>query len=46
MSPDQLLAPPATKLLTLRSAVTGLPSYVQDRRSAAADIAALAKSLT
>ncbi|GGI01696.1 histidinol-phosphate transaminase [Arthrobacter liuii] len=44
MSPDQLLAPPATKLPTLRSAVTGLPAYVPGRRSAGADIAALASN--
>ncbi|MHC6591548.1 histidinol-phosphate transaminase [Arthrobacter sp. C152] len=44
MSPDQLLAPPATKLPTLRSAVTGLPAYIPGRRSAGADIAALASN--
>ncbi|TLM81947.1 histidinol-phosphate transaminase [Pseudarthrobacter sp. NamE2] len=44
MSPDQLLAPPATALPTLRTAVTGLPAYVPGRRSAGADIAALASN--
>lgn len=44
MTPEQLLAPPATKLPTLRAAVTGLPAYVPGRRSASADIAALASN--
>jgi len=44
MSPDQLLAEPATKLPTLRSAVTSLPAYVPGRRSVGADIAALASN--
>lgn len=44
MTPDQLLTRPETTLPTLRSAVTGLPSYVPGRRSAAMDIAALASN--
>lgn len=44
MSPDQLLAPPVTATPALRSAVTGLPAYVPGRRSAGADIAALASN--
>lgn len=44
MSPDQLLTRPATAHPTLRDAVTGLPSYVPGRRSAGADIAALASN--
>lgn len=44
MTPDQLLAAPATALPTLRGAVAGLPSYVPGRRSAGADIAALASN--
>jgi histidinol-phosphate aminotransferase len=44
MTPDQLLAPPATKLPSLRSAVTGLPAYVPGRRSLGADTAALASN--
>ncbi|MFJ6028795.1 histidinol-phosphate transaminase [Pseudarthrobacter sp. NPDC092424] len=42
MTPEQLLAPPA--LPTLRAAVAGLPAYVPGRRSAGADIAALASN--
>ena len=44
MTPDQLLTAPDTALPTLRGAVTGLPSYVPGRRSAGADIAALASN--
>ena len=44
MTTDQLLAEPETALPTLRGAVTGLPSYVPGRRSAGADIAALASN--
>ncbi|WP_258805091.1 histidinol-phosphate transaminase [Pseudarthrobacter sp. NS4] len=44
MTPDQLLTRPDAALPTLRSAVTGLPSYVPGRRSAGADIAALASN--
>ncbi|MDQ0826934.1 histidinol-phosphate aminotransferase [Arthrobacter sp. B2I5] len=44
MTSDQLLAVPQTALPTLRGAVTGLPSYVPGRRSAGADIAALASN--
>ncbi|MFJ5960460.1 histidinol-phosphate transaminase [Pseudarthrobacter oxydans] len=44
MTAEQLLAAPSTALPTLRGAVTGLPSYVPGRRSAAADIAALASN--
>ena len=44
MTTDQLLAEPQTALPTLRGAVTGLPSYVPGRRSAGADIAALASN--
>jgi len=44
MTPDQLLAEPAGALPTLRSAVTGLPAYVPGRRSAGADIEALASN--
>lgn len=44
MTPEQLLAAPATALPTLRGAVAGLPSYVPGRRSAGADIAALASN--
>ena len=44
MTPDQLLTAPDTALPTLRGAVTGLPSYVPGRRSASADIAALASN--
>ncbi|MDQ0802187.1 histidinol-phosphate transaminase [Arthrobacter sp. SLBN-112] len=44
MTSDQLLAVPETALPTLRGAVTGLPSYVPGRRSAGADIAALASN--
>ncbi|OAE01010.1 histidinol-phosphate transaminase [Arthrobacter sp. OY3WO11] len=42
MTTEQLLAAPA--LPTLRGAVAGLPSYVPGRRSAGADIAALASN--
>ncbi|MBD1591625.1 histidinol-phosphate transaminase [Arthrobacter sp. S1_S22] len=44
MTAEQLLATPATALPTLRGAVAGLPSYVPGRRSAGADIAALASN--
>lgn len=44
MTAEQLLAAPATALPTLRGTVTGLPSYVPGRRSAGADIAALASN--
>lgn len=44
MTAEQLLAAPATALPTLRGAVAGLPSYVPGRRSAGADIAALASN--
>ncbi|WP_285320632.1 histidinol-phosphate transaminase [Pseudarthrobacter sp. lyk4-40-TYG-27] len=44
MTPDQLLAEPATALPALRRAVTGLPAYVPGRRGAGADIAALASN--
>ncbi|MFJ6283328.1 histidinol-phosphate transaminase [Pseudarthrobacter oxydans] len=44
MTPEQLLAAPSTALPTLRGAVAGLPSYVPGRRSARADIAALASN--
>ncbi|MDT0169789.1 histidinol-phosphate transaminase [Pseudarthrobacter sp. BRE9] len=44
MTSDQLLAVPETAVPTLRGAVTGLPSYVPGRRSAGADIAALASN--
>ncbi|MFJ6377117.1 histidinol-phosphate transaminase [Pseudarthrobacter oxydans] len=44
MTPEQLLAAPSTALPTLRGAVAGLPSYVPGRRSAGADIAALASN--
>lgn len=44
MTAEQLLAAPATALPILRGAVTGLPSYVPGRRSAGADIAALASN--
>ncbi|GAA3404634.1 histidinol-phosphate transaminase [Pseudarthrobacter polychromogenes] len=44
MTAEQLLAAPATVLPALRGAVTGLPSYVPGRRSAGADIAALASN--
>ncbi|WP_457948762.1 histidinol-phosphate transaminase [Pseudarthrobacter sp. alpha12b] len=44
MTSDQLLAVPQTAVPTLRDAVTGLPSYVPGRRSAGADIAALASN--
>ncbi|MGO4238370.1 histidinol-phosphate transaminase [Pseudarthrobacter sp. YAF2] len=44
MTSDQLVAVPETALPTLRGAVTGLPSYVPGRRSAGADIAALASN--
>jgi histidinol-phosphate aminotransferase len=44
MTAEQLLAAPVTALPTLRGAVAGLPSYVPGRRSAGADIAALASN--
>ncbi|MDF2051185.1 histidinol-phosphate transaminase [Arthrobacter sp. Cr_A7] len=44
MTRDQLLTAPGTALPTLRSAVTGLPSYVPGRRSAGVDVAALASN--
>jgi histidinol-phosphate aminotransferase len=44
MTRDQLLTAPDTALPTLRGAVTGLPSYVPGRRSAAMDVAALASN--
>lgn len=44
MTPDQLLAEPATALPTLRSAVTGLPAYVPGRRGTGAAMAALASN--
>jgi histidinol-phosphate aminotransferase len=44
MTAEQLLAAPATALPTLRGAVAGRPSYVPGRRSAGADIAALASN--
>ncbi|SLK12169.1 histidinol-phosphate transaminase [Arthrobacter sp. P2b] len=44
MTPDQLLTRPGTARPTLRSAVTGLPSYVPGRRSAGMDVAALASN--
>ncbi|MFJ6314396.1 histidinol-phosphate transaminase [Pseudarthrobacter oxydans] len=44
MTAEQLLAAPAAALPTLRGAVAGLPSYVPGRRSAGADVAALASN--
>ncbi|MET3142822.1 UNVERIFIED_ORG: histidinol-phosphate aminotransferase [Arthrobacter sp. UYEF2] len=44
MTRDQLLIAPDTALPTLRGAVSGLPPYVPGRRSAGADIAALASN--
>ncbi|PNI09444.1 histidinol-phosphate transaminase [Arthrobacter sp. AFG7.2] len=44
MTAEQLLAAPAIALPTLRGAVAGLPSYVPGRRSAGADVAALASN--
>jgi histidinol-phosphate aminotransferase len=44
MTLTQLQSAPAASRPTLRDAVTGLPSYVPGRRSAGADIAALASN--
>lgn len=44
MTSDQLVAVPETAVPALRGAVAGLPSYVPGRRSAGADIAALASN--